>query len=452
VRGLGESGAADAASALRTRFVGEPDPGVRRAVLGALGTLRDGGSRSLISGILRDPRADLSLKAEALAAAERVGGQDVAGAVSDALKAARPDSPLLAAAIATLGRLRYAPAAPGLESLAAESDDETARAACEALADIGGDIGRDALVRLADRAAPGVRRGAVAALGRLGPSAALPRLLAAYHDPETKATALAALAQMPDPRALEAYLDGLGGKNANVRAACLNAIGQIRDIALPRIEAQADRLAPVVVGQLRRIYQGHAGASGARLFAAATETPPPEGYWGFAREHAGDPARGRALFLDRDGLGCVKCHRVGGEGGDIGPDLSTVGAQLDRAKLAESILYPSRSIREGYQQLSAATADGRVVSGLVRSETGETLILRDAEGRDHMIPKAKIEGRTNANLSLMPEGLHVGLSRQDFADLISFLESLKSSAESADVPAANAGLRRSSRPLQITPR
>jgi putative heme-binding domain-containing protein len=292
----------------------------------------------------------------------------------------------------------------------------------------------------------------VAALGRLGPSAALPRLLAAYRDPETRATALAALAQMPDARALDAYLEGLSSKDAILREACLKAIGRIRGEALPRIEARTDRLPPVAVAQLRRIYQGHAGAAGGRLFAAATETPSPEAYLDFARGHGGDPARGRALFLDRDGLGCVKCHRVGGEGGEVGPDLSTIGAQLDRAKLAESILYPSRSIREGYQQVTAATADGRVVAGLVQSESADTLTLRDAEGKDHTIPKGEIQERTKAAVSLMPEGLQLGLSRQDFADVISYLESLKASPESPNRPAAGPVPRRAADSPQETPR
>ena len=244
---------------------------------------------------------------------------------------------------------------------------------------------------------------------------------------------------MPDSRALDAYLDGLGGKDANLREVCSKAIGRIRDEVLPRIEARADRVPPAVVARLRRVYAGHAGAARGRLFTVTAETPSAEAYETFARSHAGDPARGRALFHDRDGLGCIKCHRVSGAGDDVGPDLSTVGSQFDRAKLAEAVLYPSRQIREGYQQVTAATADGRIVAGLVRSESADTLTLRDAEGRDHAIPKAEIEERTAGSASLMPEGLHVDLSQQDFADLISYLESLKGSPAAASKPGPSSG-------------
>src|SRR5262249_32892448 len=157
------------------------------------------------------------------------------------------------------------------------------------------------------------------------------------------------LAQMPDVRALDAYLEGLGGKDAILREACLKAIERIRDEALPRIEARVDQLRPIAITQLRRIYSDHAAAAKGRLLGLSASTPSADAYMVFARDHMGDEARGRALFHEPNALGCLKCHRVSGSGGDVGPDLSTVGNQLDRAKLAESVLDPSRAIREGYQ-------------------------------------------------------------------------------------------------------
>jgi putative membrane-bound dehydrogenase-like protein len=426
--GLGRSSDADSAAFLRSRFRGETDRSTRQAILAALGILRDAGSRGLVCEVLRDPAADSAIKAEAIASAKRIGGEDVARAVHEAMKAAPEGSALKTAASVTLGMLRYAPAAHDLESLAGAENNDAAQAASEALAAIGGNAGREALLRLSDHSSPMVRRRAVAVLGRLAPTAAVPRLLIAYRDPETRAVALAALAQMPDVRALDVYLEGLGGKDAILREACLKAIDRIRDEALPRIEARVDQLRPIAITQLRRIYSGHALAASGRLFVVATAIPSAEAYMTFAREHKGDAARGRALFHEQDALGCLKCHRVSGSGGDVGPDLSTVGNQLDRAKLAESVLYPSRAIREGYQSVTAATLDGRVVTGLLRSESAVTLTLRDADGNDHTIPKAEIEERKKSTTSLMPDGLHLDLSQQDFADLISFLESLKTQA------------------------
>jgi putative heme-binding domain-containing protein len=64
--------------------------------------------------------------------------------------------------------------------------------------------------------------------------------------------------------------------------------------------------------------------------------------------------------------------------------------QLERAQLAEAVLYPNRSIREGYRPVTAATADGRVIAGLVRTESADVLTLRGAKGRDHAVPKAEM--------------------------------------------------------------
>ena len=298
-----------------------------------------------------------------------------------------PEPGLLPSTIRALGRLRCAAAAPCLIAHARSDNPEIRRAALEALVNVGGEPGRSALLPLAKDPDPEVRRAAVTALGELNDPAAIETLLAAHRDAQVRPAALAALVHMPDLRALDAYLDGLGGKDAILREGCRRAIAALRDQALPVIEAKADRMTPEVVAQLRAVYEGHSAARRGRLFASTVNALTPEDYLRFALTHPGDATRGRTLFHDREGPGCVKCHAVGGQAGDMGPDLSTVGAQFDRTKLAESFLYPNRTIREGYHSTTEATADGRLHTGLVRSESTDSLILRDAEGKDHPISK-----------------------------------------------------------------
>lgn len=145
-------------------------------------------------------------------------------------------------------------------------------------------------------------------------------------------------------------------------------------------------------------------------------------------EH-GDAARGRTLFADPKRSACARCHRVGGEGGEVGPDLSDVGGKFDRDQLMESVLEPSRQIVEGYRPTVLATTSGRVLTGIVREESADALTLVDAEGHRQVVSKAEVEERKLAETSLMPDGLATGLSPLELADLIAYLASLRSAGQ-----------------------
>src|SRR5262249_55378748 len=176
---------------------------------------------------------------------------------------------------------------------------------------------------------------------------------------------------------------------------------------------------------------------------AAGEPGPPAGsvaareeYARFALATGGDAVRGRAVFDDPEGAGCIRCHRVRGAGGEIGPDLSNIGGKFAREHLIESVLEPSRQIVEGYQSTTLTTRDGRVLSGLVKGETAERLTLVDAEAREQVVRKSDVAERRFADLSIMPEGLAPEVSRRQFADLIACLEALRS----ADQPTPGSGI------------
>jgi putative heme-binding domain-containing protein len=155
-----------------------------------------------------------------------------------------------------------------------------------------------------------------------------------------------------------------------------------------------------------------------------------ENYARYARRHAGDAVRGRAVFFAANGAGCARCHRAGGEGGDVGPDLSDIGGKYERALLIESVLEPSRQIVEGYRPTIVATKDGRVFTGLVRAESDQELTLVDAEARPIVVPKRAIEQRKLGDVSVMPAGEAAWFSPAQFADLIAYLESLRSAGQS----------------------
>jgi len=162
-----------------------------------------------------------------------------------------------------------------------------------------------------------------------------------------------------------------------------------------------------------------------RLFEAKPQKLDPKVYQEFAKKNAGDAARGLALFSDPKGVACIKCHRVNGEGGEVGPDLTGVGLKYAKDHFIESVLYPSAKILDGYKQTLVLTKAGVVVTGRFLGESGDEITLMDAEGKRHALKKSDIDQKKESDVSLMPEGLNTGLSLQDFADIVSFLESLK---------------------------
>jgi putative heme-binding domain-containing protein len=136
----------------------------------------------------------------------------------------------------------------------------------------------------------------------------------------------------------------------------------------------------------------------------------------------GDAVRGEAVFRRKE-LTCFKCHAIGGAGGQVGPDLSSIGASAPIDYLIESLLVPNKAVKENYHSWVVSTKDGQFFTGIKARESNTELILRDAEDREIAIPISKIEERALAP-SLMPEGLTDGLTQGEFLDLVRFLSEL----------------------------
>ncbi len=148
-----------------------------------------------------------------------------------------------------------------------------------------------------------------------------------------------------------------------------------------------------------------------------------QAYERYALQHAGDAARGRRLFFGERAR-CSVCHRVGGKGGDVGKDLSSIGGKFGRPHLIESLLQPSQQIVEGYRTNVIETVEGRILTGIVKSENGQRIVLADEQGNRHVVRLADVQRRRISSVSLMPQGLERQLTREEFTDLIAFLETL----------------------------
>lgn len=139
----------------------------------------------------------------------------------------------------------------------------------------------------------------------------------------------------------------------------------------------------------------------------------------------GDPARGRTLYFETEGLQCKSCHRIGSEGVDLGPDLSAIGTKYDRAQLLESILEPSKTVESQYLIHLVETSDGRVLSGLVAEQNETEIVLKDATNTPIRVLRSEVEQFVPQQQSLMPDLLLKDLTAQEVADLLEFLAQLR---------------------------
>jgi quinoprotein glucose dehydrogenase len=143
--------------------------------------------------------------------------------------------------------------------------------------------------------------------------------------------------------------------------------------------------------------------------------------------YGGNAEDGRKIFFERAEAACVRCHTIagqGGEGGQVGPELTHVGSAKDRAYILESIVFPNKQIAEGFQSLLVTTKSGTTVAGIVKSETDSELVLNSPEDGIVKIKKSEITARERG-ISSMPEGLATLLSKRDLRDLVEYLSERK---------------------------
>ncbi|MFO1093153.1 MAG: PVC-type heme-binding CxxCH protein [Planctomycetaceae bacterium] len=131
----------------------------------------------------------------------------------------------------------------------------------------------------------------------------------------------------------------------------------------------------------------------------------------------GDPYKGKVLYR----ASCGKCHLLYGDGGRIGPDLTSY-QRKDQQRILLNVINPSAEIREGFEAYNVLTTDGRVLSGFLFDQDKDLVVLRGVDGQNVSIPRTDIDEMSRAPKSLMPEGLLSTLSDQDIRDLFAYLQ------------------------------
>ena len=130
-----------------------------------------------------------------------------------------------------------------------------------------------------------------------------------------------------------------------------------------------------------------------------------------------DRSHGRQMFNKM----CGKCHRLFGEGGKVGPEIT--GANRGNLNyLLQNVIDPNAVVGRDYQSTVIVTADGRVVTGLLRDENDTAVVLQTVE-QEVVIPKADIEVRKRQETSIMPEDQLKPLQHAEIRDLIAYLQS-----------------------------
>jgi quinoprotein glucose dehydrogenase len=182
-----------------------------------------------------------------------------------------------------------------------------------------------------------------------------------------------------------------------------------RELALDVIEAAARRSSPSIQEKLQAYRTGQ----GTNELSGWRETL-----------HGGDEADGRKIFYERAEAGCFRCHKVSGEGGDVGPELAGIAAQKGREYLLESILYPNKHIATGFETLNVTMKGGVSHFGMKKAEDERILTLNSPEDGEVRLPKPDIVQR-GTGMSAMPEGIGALLTKREVRDLMEFLSTAK---------------------------
>jgi putative membrane-bound dehydrogenase-like protein len=122
---------------------------------------------------------------------------------------------------------------------------------------------------------------------------------------------------------------------------------------------------------------------------------------------------------------CSKCHQVGGEGTNVGPDLSEIGSKLSREDMYVAILNPSAAISHNFETYSLLTVDGVVINGLLVGKTGAEVSIKAPDGLVKVVAADDVESLTKQEVSLMPADLQKVMTTQNLVDLVEYLSVLK---------------------------
>jgi quinoprotein glucose dehydrogenase len=324
------------------------------------------------------------------------------------------------------------------ELLLADSPDEVRRGTIAAVAELGiKEAGPDLVKLVVEAKGSGLSRAdAIKALEKLndpGLADAVEAAVGAFEG-RVRSEGLRVLARLSPERAIPALAKVLRAESSTTaeKQKALEILGasdrpEVDEILARYLVLLTEKEAPpsieleLIDAVSKRKSPGFADLL-AKYEAARPKDGPLAGHLG--ELEGGDADRGRKIYKDSAAVYCVRCHKVAGEGGEVGPDLTGIGTKHPRPYLLESIVAPNQAVAQGFESVVLALNNGTVVTGVLKSEDAKSVKIMTAEAKLIEVPKAEIEERQRGP-SAMPEDLSKKLTPAERRDLVEFLAGLK---------------------------
>ncbi|MEX0711295.1 MAG: PVC-type heme-binding CxxCH protein [Pirellulales bacterium] len=286
---------------------------------------------------------------------------------------------------------------------------------------------REAALLAVDESAPAAERVQAIALIGQGPfedvREAAARLLDPRQPGEVQLAAVQALTRHVRPEVPGVLLAAYRGLTPAVRAEVVERLLSRSEWSGTVLDALEDRtLPPADIPHARRGLLMRSGDPLVRQRALALFSEVLGSRQEVVREYrqalelAADYERGGQVYQ----RACRNCHRLGGQGHDVGPPLETIHHR-SAGEVLLHVLDPNREVSPNYLEYVVVLTDGRVATGIVAAETPGSITLRRAEGVQETVLRRDIDALSTTGKSIMPEGVEKELTPQDMADLLAFL-------------------------------
>jgi putative heme-binding domain-containing protein len=282
----------------------------------------------------------------------------------------------------------------------------------------------------ADAKAPAeLRRTAIESLLKVHDTSLAPLLQSQLNDPAVRGVSLRGLGGYDDAQTPSTVLAVYESLDGNERRDALNTLASRVAYARPLLGAVAagkiskSDLTADLVRQLRNLKDEPLRAQLTEVWGVIRETSPDmqaevekyKGVYWAGGSQPGDAPRGRAVFNRI----CAQCHHLFDSGGNVGPNI-TGANRGDLDYLLQNILYPNAVIPNEYRAATLETKDGRVVTGIIKSQTASGYVVQTVN-EQVTLPRTEVTKLEQSEISMMPEGLIGSLQPQEIRDLLYYL-------------------------------